>query len=99
MGGHQRDGQGAQPRRPGAARSCGRASADALPTRAQVCVKCDTEDELVAVARAAKAAGVVHSLITDAGRTQIAAGSRTVCGMGPAPVSTLDDITGHLKLL
>jgi len=64
-----------------------------------VCVKCDTEDELVAVARAAKAAGVVHSLITDAGRTQIAAGSRTVCGLGPAPVSTLDDITGHLKLL
>lgn len=35
----------------------------------------------------------------DAGRTQIAAGSRTVLAIGPAPVRELDSITGHLKLL
>lgn len=35
----------------------------------------------------------------DAGRTQIAAGSRTVLAIGPAPVKEVDHITGHLKLL
>lgn len=41
---------------------------------------------------------------TDAGRTQIAAGSRTVLGIGPAPVALIDAVTGKegqfpLKLL
>ena len=66
---------------------------------AKVCVKCESEEELLRVAKAAEAARVVHSVISDAGRTQIAAGSRTVCGLGPAPVSQLDEITGGLKLL
>jgi PTH2 family peptidyl-tRNA hydrolase len=33
------------------------------------------------------------------GRTQIAAGSRTVLGIGPGPVKTIDKVTSHLKLL
>lgn len=33
------------------------------------------------------------------GRTQIAAGSRTVLGIGPAPVKLVNQVTGHLKLL
>ena len=33
-------------------------------------------------------------LQTDAGRTQIAAGSRTVLGIGPAPGAEIDRITG-----
>lgn len=66
---------------------------------AKVCLKCDTDEQLLALAEAARAAGVNHSLISDAGRTQIAAGSRTVIGLGPAPVSKLDAITGSLKLL
>jgi len=35
----------------------------------------------------------------DAGRTQIAAGSRTVLAIGPAPVKEIDAVTGELKLL
>ena len=66
---------------------------------AKVCLKTDSEDELLRIAAAAEAAGVVHSVIQDAGRTQIAAGSRTVCGLGPARITTLDKITGGLKLL
>lgn len=31
------------------------------------------------------------------GRTQIAAGSRTVLGVGPAPISIVNKVTGHLK--
>ncbi|KAG1828731.1 peptidyl-tRNA hydrolase II domain-containing protein [Suillus variegatus] len=37
--------------------------------------------------------------ILDAGRTQIAAGSRTVLGIGPAPIDLINQVTGHLKLL
>lgn len=37
-------------------------------------------------------------IVHDAGRTQIAAGSATVLGLGPAPKKVLDEITGGLKL-
>lgn len=33
------------------------------------------------------------------GRTQIEAGSRTVLGIGPAPVSAINEVTGKLRLL
>ncbi|CRK34434.1 hypothetical protein BN1723_004068 [Verticillium longisporum] len=48
---------------------------------------------------AARAQGVTAEVIADAGRTQIEAGSLTVLGVGPAPKSLVDKITGHLKLL
>ena len=38
-------------------------------------------------------------LVEDAGRTQIEAGSRTVLGLGPAPVHVFDGVTSHLKLM
>lgn len=37
-------------------------------------------------------------IVHDAGRTQIAAGSATVLGLGPAPKLVLDQVTGDLKL-
>jgi Peptidyl-tRNA hydrolase PTH2 len=40
------------------------------------------------------AAKVAH----DAGRTQIGAGSATILGIGPAPKSEIDQVTGSLKL-
>ena len=43
--------------------------------------------------------GIVAEVIADAGRTQIVAGSHTVLGIGPAPKSMIDKVTGHLKLL
>ena len=38
-------------------------------------------------------------LVEDAGKTQIAAGSQTVLGIGPAPVYAFEGITSHLKLM
>ncbi|CAM9938502.1 unnamed protein product [Ectocarpus sp. 8 AP-2014] len=35
----------------------------------------------------------------DAGHTQIAAGSRTVLALGPAPVWAFEGISSHLKLM
>lgn len=43
--------------------------------------------------------GLCAQIIHDAGRTQIASGSATVLGVGPAPKSMVDQVTGHLKLL
>lgn len=43
--------------------------------------------------------GLCARVIHDAGRTQIAAGSATVLGIGPAPKGRIDEVTGGLKLL
>lgn len=45
------------------------------------------------------ALGLIAEMIADAGRTQIASGSYTVVGIGPAPKSAIDAVTGGLKLL
>lgn len=57
------------------------------------------EDELLALRSRARELGVTAEVIADAGRTQIASGSRTVLGVGPGPKSLVDAVTGHLKLL
>ena len=59
----------------------------------------DDTDALEALAAAAKAAGLPYYVVTDAGRTQIAAGSRTVVAIGPGLDSAVSAITGHLSLL
>jgi PTH2 family peptidyl-tRNA hydrolase len=51
-----------------------------------------------AIKAAAEASGVLTSEIRDAGRTQVAAGSRTVLALGPAPIASIDAVAGHLKL-
>ena len=47
----------------------------------------------------ARSLGLTAETIQDAGRTQIEAGSLTVLGIGPAPRSLVDEVTGKLKLL
>jgi PTH2 family peptidyl-tRNA hydrolase len=66
---------------------------------AKVVVKAEQEQELYDILQTAKALGVVAYIVEDAGRTQIAAGSRTVLALGPAPAVLIDQLTGHLKLL
>lgn len=51
------------------------------------------------LSRLAEEQGIFTFVVVDAGRTQIAAGSRTVLAIGPAPKTLVDQITGHLKLL
>ena len=55
--------------------------------------------EQLELARIAEEEGMFTYLVIDAGRTQIAPGSRTVLAIGPAPKQLVDKITGHLKLL
>jgi PTH2 family peptidyl-tRNA hydrolase len=65
----------------------------------KVALQVKSEDELEVLQATAISLGVVAQIIADAGRTQIAAGSHTVLGIGPAPKSVVDRITGSLKLL
>ncbi|KAK0079797.1 hypothetical protein PV325_000816 [Microctonus aethiopoides] len=64
----------------------------------KIAVKVDNVEELKNISKKAKAAGLISHIIQDAGRTQIAAGSQTVCGIGPGPAELIDKVTGHLKL-
>ncbi|XP_002120560.2 peptidyl-tRNA hydrolase 2, mitochondrial [Ciona intestinalis] len=65
----------------------------------KVVLKCQDETELLALHQHASAIGLTATVIQDAGRTQIAPGSRTVLGVGPGIESLVDKVTGHLKLL
>ena len=65
---------------------------------AKIVLKVDSLEELLAIYNKAK----VHlpsALITDAGRTQIAPGTITAVGIGPAKSEDIDKITQDLKLL
>ncbi|KAF2724086.1 peptidyl-tRNA hydrolase [Polychaeton citri CBS 116435] len=67
--------------------------------QAKVALKIDSEDEMLVLQAQAVSLGLCAQVIHDAGRTQIASGSATVLGIGPAPKSKIDEVTGHLKLL
>ncbi|GCE97128.1 gluconate transport-inducing protein [Zygosaccharomyces mellis] len=66
--------------------------------QAKITLKCPDESTMDELYALAIALGVNACVIHDAGRTQIAAGSATVLGLGPAPKAVLDQITGELKL-
>lgn len=66
---------------------------------AKIVLKIQSEDDLLNIERKAKEKGLNTCLIRDAGRTQIASGSKTVLAVGPAPVNLIDQVTGHLSLL
>lgn len=67
--------------------------------QAKICVKCPTEAELYHIQLKARENGIINHLVMDAGHTQIAAGSRTVLALGPAPVEDFQGISSHLKLM
>lgn len=66
---------------------------------AKIALKCPTQDELDLIAAKALERDIPLYLVEDAGRTQIAAGSRTVLGLGPAPTYVFEEVTSHLKLM
>lgn len=67
--------------------------------QAKIAVQVKSEDELTTLLGVARSLGINSEVIADAGRTQIESGSLTVLGVGPAPKSKIDQVTGYLKLL
>ncbi|SSD61187.1 related to Peptidyl-tRNA hydrolase 2 [Saccharomycodes ludwigii] len=66
--------------------------------QAKITLKCPNKEDMDLMFAQAISMGVNAYVVHDAGRTQIAAGSATVLGLGPAPKAVLDKITGNLKL-
>lgn len=66
---------------------------------AKIVLKVKDEKELVKYFQLAKEADLAVSLITDAGRTVIAPGTKTCVGIGPDEEEKIDEITGNLSLL
>lgn len=66
--------------------------------QAKITLQVPNEDEMDTLFAQAISLGVNAYVVHDAGRTQIAAGSATVLGLGPAPKLVLDQITLELKL-
>ncbi|GHP03817.1 hypothetical protein PPROV_000257100 [Pycnococcus provasolii] len=65
----------------------------------KIAVKCESESQMAQLAAKARKMSLPQTVIRDAGRTQVAAGSATVLAIGPAPSSKIDEVTGQLKLL
>ncbi|MCA9477981.1 MAG: peptidyl-tRNA hydrolase Pth2 [Nanoarchaeota archaeon] len=65
----------------------------------KIVVKVESESDLYKYAQLAKDKRLPVSIITDAGKTVVAPGTTTCCGVGPASEDELDAITGDLKLL
>ncbi|MBN1644448.1 peptidyl-tRNA hydrolase [Candidatus Woesearchaeota archaeon] len=58
-----------------------------------------SKEELFKYKQQAEDAGLIVSLITDAGRTELEPGTITCLGIGPDKEEKIDKITGELKLL
>ncbi|EPQ60945.1 peptidyl-tRNA hydrolase [Gloeophyllum trabeum ATCC 11539] len=65
----------------------------------KVALRCADEDEMQHLQAQAQSLNLCARSIRDAGRTQIAAGSRTVLGIGPGPARLVNQVTSRLKLL
>jgi len=65
----------------------------------KVVLRVKDEKELVGLLQKAKENGLVVSLITDAGRTEIPSGTKTCVGIGPDDDEKIDKITSHLKMI
>lgn len=65
----------------------------------KIVLRVDSLAELERLQRAARQAGLVEACVADAGRTQVAAGTVTVLGIGPALEQDVNALVGGLKLL
>lgn len=65
----------------------------------KVVVRVETLSEFYLLKEKAEEFGMITSLVTDAGLTEIPEGTQTVLGIGPAPNNVIDQVTGALPLL
>ncbi|XP_073844257.1 peptidyl-tRNA hydrolase 2, mitochondrial [Musca autumnalis] len=65
----------------------------------KIVLKIENYEDLIKLQKESLDRGVTAALVHDAGRTQLAAGTATVLGVGPDTVENIDKLVGHLKLL
>ncbi|SIQ70806.1 peptidyl-tRNA hydrolase [Haladaptatus litoreus] len=64
----------------------------------KVVVKASGEEEIFRLAEKARAEGLPHAIIRDAGHTQLDPGTVTALAVGPADDDLVDRVTGNLSL-
>jgi peptidyl-tRNA hydrolase, PTH2 family len=66
----------------------------------KICVRCDSEQELLDIVTKARNSGLIAELVRDAGLTEFGGVPTYTCAaIGPGSSSEIDKITGSLKLL
>lgn len=65
----------------------------------KIVLKVDSEKDLIRFLQDAKDSGLRTALITDAGKTVIAPGTKTCIAIGPDDEDRIDKITGDLKMI
>ncbi|WVR09576.1 peptidyl-tRNA hydrolase [Kwoniella sp. DSM 27419] len=65
----------------------------------KIALRCANTEELETLAAQARSLNLCARTIRDAGRTQVAPGSKTVVGIGPGPARLINTVTGKLRLL
>ena len=65
----------------------------------KIAVVVPTLDDLERLERLARAKGLPTTLVQDAGLTEVAPGTKTCLGIGPARDEEVDPLTGDLELL
>ncbi|WVQ66661.1 peptidyl-tRNA hydrolase [Kwoniella botswanensis] len=65
----------------------------------KIALRCANTEELEILAAQARSLNLCARTIRDAGRTQVAPGSKTIVGIGPGPARIINTVTGKLKLL
>ena len=65
---------------------------------AKIVLQVGSLEQMQTLEACAKAVGLSTYVVQDAGRTQVEAGSVTVCAIGPDDESKINQVTGSLKL-
>jgi PTH2 family peptidyl-tRNA hydrolase len=65
----------------------------------KVAVRVDSADEILQLESKSKELRLPFAMISDRGLTQLEPGTVTCLGIGPAPSSVIDTLTGNLSLL
>ncbi|KAE8817643.1 putative peptidyl-tRNA hydrolase 2 [Hordeum vulgare] len=67
--------------------------------QAKIVLTCKNQQEMNRIKETAEYRGIPTFIVTDAGRTQVVAGSKTVLAVGPGRKADIDSVTGKLRLL
>lgn len=65
----------------------------------KIVLKVADEKEMLKLNQQAKDGGLITAVITDAGHTVVAPGTKTCCAIGPDANKKIDSVTHHLKVM